>query len=441
MLTIPEHLPAVSVIVPTHNRGAVLQRTLDALCAQTYPAEHTELIVVADGCTDETLQMLQGAHAPFPLHVIAQSHQGPGAARNAGAARARGTILLFLDDDIEATPHLVQAHVRAHAEGSDALVIGYLPPVLDAQIGLFRVSLRRWWEAKFDAMRQPGHRFHAFDLLSGNVSLHAGLFRRVGGFDADLRCHEDYELGVRLIRSGVRFVFAPDAAGYHHERTDLRRAFERKFEEGRADVVLGRRYPAVRPALPLSRVRPLRSRRLRLMSHLAHTWPAAGDLLASGGLAVLAVLDRVRMRYRWRRLLDQLLGYWYWRGIADAVGSPQELARLLESAPIEEDGVHDEIEIDLRNGVAAAEELLDARRPEGARLRYGPHLIGRILPQPGAERLRGPHLRPILGTHLAKPLLKTFAQEGVIGQPFDADRLLALCAIPLDSSIPGIEPA
>ena len=49
---------AVSVIIPTHNRSASLRRTLDALRRQTYSLEQVEVVVVADGCIDDTVEML-----------------------------------------------------------------------------------------------------------------------------------------------------------------------------------------------------------------------------------------------------------------------------------------------------------------------------------------------------------------------------------------------
>ena len=80
----------------------------------------------------------------------------------------------------------------------------------------FGVTLRGWWDAMFERMREPGHRFSYKDLLSGNFSIRRSLFRQVGGFNERLPCHEDYELGFRLIRSGARLTFAEAAAGWHH---------------------------------------------------------------------------------------------------------------------------------------------------------------------------------------------------------------------------------
>src|SRR5436853_3159677 len=90
-------MPEVSVVVPTHNRAAMLAEHLKALAAQTYPRELTEWIVVCDGCTDESASIARQVGAD---RVIELSGSGPAAARNAGLAQATSPYVCFLDDDI-----------------------------------------------------------------------------------------------------------------------------------------------------------------------------------------------------------------------------------------------------------------------------------------------------------------------------------------------------
>jgi len=417
--------PTVTVIIPTYNRSISLQRTLDALCAQTYPLQQVEIIVVTDGCTDGTAEMLCHYEAPFTLRVIEQLNQGPSVARNQGAAQARGRLLIFLDDDIESAPSLIEAHVRAHARQPDRVVIGYLPPVIQEPTDFFRTGLWVWLEAMFQPMRKPGHRYGYWNLLSGNFSLEAELFARVGGFDPALRCHEDYELGVRLIKAGASLTFAADALGYHHETSDLNRSLQRKYQEGRADVMIGRRYPELCPSMPLAHFWEPWSSLSRRLRFLAFAWPGGGDRLAASLRCTLDILEWMRLRSRWRRRLDELLDYWYWRGVAEELGTRRELASFLQYGLVRADESVHEIELDLREGLEAAERRLDKERPAGTRIRYGPWPVGRIPSQPGAERLRGAHLRPILATDLAWPLLRALALEGAAGKAIDADRLFA----------------
>ena len=85
----------ISVVVTTHNRAGLLPQTLEAILVQTHPA--WEVIVVNDGSTDDTAQVLAG----YGARVIAinQANAGVQAARNAGFARATGTYVALTDDD------------------------------------------------------------------------------------------------------------------------------------------------------------------------------------------------------------------------------------------------------------------------------------------------------------------------------------------------------
>jgi glycosyltransferase involved in cell wall biosynthesis len=412
------------VIIPTHDRFASVRRTLDTLGVQSFPGREFEVVVVADGCTDGTPERLRQYEPSFPLRVIEQPGQGAASARNHGAALATGRLLVFLDDDIDASPRLIEAHVRVHQAKRGRVVIGYLPPVLESPLDFFRIQLRNWWEDRFNAMRRPGHRFSYRDLLSGNFSLEAETFASVGGFDSTFPgCGgEDWELGVRLINAGASFVFAADAVGYHHDNSSLDRAFRRKYQEGRADVITGHRHPELRPLLSLAgfgtRTRP----RQRLLRALAFSDPPAGDAVAARLRPALALLEWARMRGRWRQLCGDLNAYWYWRGVQHELGTRRALASFLQGSPAKNaDGP--EIEIDLRDGLKAAVERFDEVRPASVHFVYGDQPVGCVPTRPGSERLRGAHLAPLLATEMAVPLLTALALELALGKSTAVDPL------------------
>jgi len=243
--------PEVSVIIPTHNRWASLQGTLRALALQTYPIRDFEVIVVADGCTDGTAEELQNYQTPLVLRIFEQSGHGAAAARNYGATKALGSLLLFLDDDVEPTASLIEKHVRAHTAQPRHAVMGPYLPVCQGQTDFFHVITRLWWHQKFETLQQAGHRYTFLDLLSGNLSIAADLFGTIGGFDTTIRSAggEDHEFGARLIKAGVPFTFAPRALAYHHEyeTMNLARVWQRARQEGRAEIEIGRRHPELRP--------------------------------------------------------------------------------------------------------------------------------------------------------------------------------------------------
>ena len=270
--------PSISVIVPTHNRREPLMRLLRALEQQRPVPGGFEVVVVADGSTDDTPDAINSTPWPFSIRLLEQPALGPSAARNHGASQATGRTLLFLDDDVEPHPDVVCAHHCFHSTCANAVGVGDLPPVVH-EGGLFGVIVRGWWEGMYDGPREPGHRYVYRDLLSGHFSIARSAFNALGGFDSTLRCHEDYELGYRVIESGMTLRFVPDAIAWHHERSDLTKLLRRKYDEGIADVQLLRRNPEMRDLLPLSRPLPHRAGG-RLLLRLAWERPALGDFAA-----------------------------------------------------------------------------------------------------------------------------------------------------------------
>jgi hypothetical protein len=248
------------------------------------------------------------------------------------------------------------------------------------------------------------------DLLTGHCSLERRAFERLGGFDTTLRSHEDYELGYRAIAAGMNLRFLPDATAVHHEASELPKTLRRKVDDGAADVSLLQRYPALGRSLPLARkaaVGPVG----RVAARLAAISPTAGDRFADRARWLLPAYERIGLRFRWRALLEDLLDYWYWRGIVQASGGMEHVAAMLRNAPAP---AEPELELDLACGIAEAEHKLDELRPRSLRLVYGKHLIATAPERDGAERLRGIHLREMIVRHFPRKYLRAAALAGAI---------------------------
>ena len=400
--------PSITIIIPTHDRRESLLRALTALNDQDYPAEKMELVVVCDGCSDGSADAVRSFDLNFPATVVEQSNLGPGGARNAGALQATGEYLIFLDDDVEPSIGLVSAHVIAHRRmlSARSVVIGYYPTRISFQTGFYKARLLHWWETIFDTMAEPAHRFAYTDMLSGNFSLSRVFFEEVGGFSTDLRCHEDYELGYRLIKAKAVFRFDRDAWGDHHETSDLGRSLSRQYEEGKADVHLIRLHPELAPGLRLAWEAGAKSAFRRNVFSRARRAARKRYLPVAMGCA-----EAFRMRGLWRKLTYRLLGLHYWNGVAKAAGSLADHRRLL--------GQHIDIaperlpEIDLANGIEAAEAAITAIRPTGLLVRYGSQPIGTIAHDPLRERLHGSYLRPWLAWHQVYNLVMVLGIERV----------------------------
>lgn len=326
-------LEQVSVVIPTHNRRTALLQCLDALARQDYPAARLEVLVVADGCTDDTIAALSGYSFPAALRILQQPGAGAAAARNRGAGAARGDLLLFLDDDVIASVGLVNAHVEAHAVDRPRVVVG--PYLLDPprEPDYLSEALGRFWGKAFarlaDADREPSYT----DLLSGNLSVPAHLFDRLGGFDpAFPECGiEDYELGVRVVRAEIPIVFAPDARARHLDTTDLRRSLARNRRGGSSLVLLARRHPSIVHKSPL--VRPG-----SLVQKLAFEHPVLGGWYARLAFRVLSLAQALRLKRLWYGVYGRLRLYWFWLGVHDQAGTLMEWRRELDCLRATADG-------------------------------------------------------------------------------------------------------
>lgn len=215
-------LPTVSVVMPTHNRRHLLQRVLDPLLRDP---DATEIIVVADGCTDGTVALLDRMAEQDP-RVTPLSADGAGAsgARQHGLAHARGDVVLFLDDDVLAEPGLVRGHQLRHAAGEALVVLGYMPVDLQGprKPGEFATYLyAQEYERRVGRYeRDPDVILHR--LWAGNMSLRRRDALAVGMASPQTASmyHEDRDFGLRCLKAGLTGAFERGLTSHHlHERT------------------------------------------------------------------------------------------------------------------------------------------------------------------------------------------------------------------------------
>lgn len=312
--------PAISVIVPTVGRGDALARCLAALAAQTLPPEAFEVIVVDDA---------PGAPAAVPaqdgidLRVRRSGGAGAALARNAGAERARGELLLFLDDDLIAAPDLLARHLARHAEaGGGAVVIGRSPP-RPPRPGLAALGAALWWEDHFRAL-EASAQLTFTEALSGNVSLARAAFLDGLRFEpafGRLR-REDWEWGFRLLERGAQLHYEPAALAAHEYELSAGARLRACRLEGRGDVLLLDRHPRAAPFLPLARHEPLRWRRpLRRLTMTALGHPRADPAT----LALLDLLERGRLRGAWSSLYRRAQRAAYAHGLRAGGWRPRRL--------------------------------------------------------------------------------------------------------------------
>ncbi len=226
-----------SVVVPAYQAAATLPACLAALAQQDVDPSSYEVIVVDDGSTDGTAAIAREAG----VITLSQDHAGAAAARNRGAAAARGSLLLFTDADCEPVPGWIAALAEPFAwPAGREEVAGAKGTYLTRQRSIVARFTQLEYEDRYDRMA-GSERIDFVDTYS--AAYRREVFLANGGFDTRIWWVEDQEFSFRLAEKGYRLVFAPHARVYHQHNRTLTQYMRRKFRIGMWKVRVTRQHP------------------------------------------------------------------------------------------------------------------------------------------------------------------------------------------------------
>ena len=270
--------PKLSVVVSTYNRRDVLlSRSLPSMLEQDLPSDQYEIIVIVDGSTDGTASALHEIHASCALRIVEQQNSGLSKARNTGLAMAQGELVMFMDDDIVCNRDVFRLHVEAHDAVEAMVVHGAIYQAQSTHATLLGNSNEAWYRnynqrlAAHGGVKWPNGIF-----LISNSSTPRKTLLDCGGFDETLLAMDDFEIGLRLWKSGVRFKYLPNAIAREMSVKSAKAfLFSDGVAWGRTEVALCRKYPdyRIRSGLlsGLGRTRPWR----RLLRRIAMQFPVS----------------------------------------------------------------------------------------------------------------------------------------------------------------------
>lgn len=280
----------LSVVTPTHRRPTNLRALLESLEAQTLPRDRYEVVVVDDASADTTGNVLRESQLRLPNLRYEQlpTNAGPARARNRGIELATGDVIVFLDDDIAATPGLLEEHAAFHELRREPwhALLGRVDWHPDLRITRFM----RWVDRSdlqfaFDTWLQEGEvaePYRAFYMA--NTSIHRSALLEVGGFDERFPhpAFEDYELGWRLVQRGLRMTYAPRAQAYHTRAITLS-AFRRRMRMvAESAVILKTLHPDFPLYEVLTRGRLDWRKRIRYYAYAPVAWVLRDDARLGG---------------------------------------------------------------------------------------------------------------------------------------------------------------
>ncbi len=250
---------SLSVVIPTKDRAEALARTLDAIEAQEAGDARLEAIVIDNGSSDGTVELVRGraGGTSVPVRLLEQPDGGPAAARNAGVGAATGEVLLFLGDDTEpADKSLLQAHLDLHAARPESTygVLGRITWTPRKPVTPFMRWLENGGPQFHYAELDPGPVDPASYFYSSHASVKRSLFEQVGGFDVRFptAAVEDTELGVRFADASLELDYHPELLVHHDHPTTPAQSMRRSVAVGRSAAL----YNRLRPDRPHPGVRP-----------------------------------------------------------------------------------------------------------------------------------------------------------------------------------------
>lgn len=245
--------PRISVILAVHDHDCLV-RNLSALMDQTVQASEYEVLYV-DGehafdwepIIQRTLEM---ATKDFHVRYLRIPKGGRATSWNRGIRESLAELLLFLANDFIATRGLIEEHLKAHEKYPRSHVVALgparFPP--DWELSPFM----RWLE---DSGRLFGVSFSQRNgrvppdfFYGANVSLKKAFLLQAGLFDEDFPHHawDDYEMGLRLLKQGMKTIYLPPALAYHWHPITLEERQDVMRQAGESAVILEKKYPKLR---------------------------------------------------------------------------------------------------------------------------------------------------------------------------------------------------
>lgn len=226
--------PLVSVVIPTFNRAASLDRTLGAIKRCAAPAGGVEVIVVDDGSSDGTADVCKGHGVDY----VYQANHGPASARNRGWRRARGGIVAFTDDDtVPDANWLVDLCAEFEVYPGAAAVGGLVRPLVPGFVADFVQSERLVGHSVVDGQ--------VHYLVTANAAYRREALTRLGGFDESFPtpAGEDTDLTLRALEAGLSLRVSTRAAVQHEHPTSLRGLARTYRRHGEARNRIVSRHP------------------------------------------------------------------------------------------------------------------------------------------------------------------------------------------------------
>lgn len=244
-----------SVIIPTHNRESSVLRLLENLQTQTMNSENYEVLLVDDGSSDSAINW-ENLKFPFEFHHIWQENQGATAARNHGALKSRGQILVFIDDDVTISENSLQALADACEGGTRVIALGSITAKSEDIESVYSRIASSPDQHLMYRYPESDYPVNFVECNTQVLAVSRDLFFELnmlqdpsGGWPN----WDDVDFGYRAHQAGCQFVRVIDAKGVHWDSSlaDLESTSMRWFRASKSAVRLFEKYPDLKGSIPM----------------------------------------------------------------------------------------------------------------------------------------------------------------------------------------------
>jgi glycosyltransferase involved in cell wall biosynthesis len=206
------NIPFFSIVVPTYNRAGQLENLIESIQKQTFDKNNFEVIVVNDGSTDNTQQILD-KNGSYLFISLTLRNSGPATARNRGVEKARGEVIVFVDDDCTLPEYFLEMYFEIFSDKKVAAAGGSVENKVDGIIENAYNDLLKYLLQKYNNQEQ------VLFLMTNNFCCRKNIFMKYKGFNEKLTIgSEDREFINNLHFNKEKIKFDADIKIQHHHR-------------------------------------------------------------------------------------------------------------------------------------------------------------------------------------------------------------------------------
>ena len=237
-------LPFISVIIPAYNEEKMIGNAIEAALKQSYPKDKMEIIVVDDGSTDKTCDVV----SQYPVKLFKHDkNRGDSAARNTGAKNAKGEIIATTDADDKVDKNWLINIVKHYEEANVGSVVGGSHISFDDKNWQQRIIGELIICGRGDDFIKNVYdtkgKVSSNKSIGSNQSFKKSVFDEIGGFDMGLTAGMEQDIIWRIEKTGYKVVFEPSAKVYISPRDNFKKYIKQGYSHARGGAIIYFKHP------------------------------------------------------------------------------------------------------------------------------------------------------------------------------------------------------